>query len=290
MRHEQNTSLAPFTYYRIGGPARDIWFPETTDELAGLVGKLTGNGTPYFTLGGGTNVLIGDGFWDGAVIITTSLNGIEPDADMLTCGAGLDASSAAEIARDHGKTGLEFLYLLPGSIGGAVAGNARFDEISVSDVLVRVTAVHPEYGVRSFEAGDIDFQYKHTGIVKDGWTIADVTLRWQPGDTDQIARRMEAIERFRDDKQHFSDPSCGCIYKNDYEQNIRVGHLLDSLGLKGERIGDAAVAEFHANFIVNTGHATARDVLDLMERIEQRVRKETGLELEREVRLYGTFI
>jgi len=289
MRHEQNTPLAPYTHYRIGGPARDLWFPETTDELADLVRTLASEGTPYFVLGGGTNVLVGDGVWNGAVVITTELDSIEPGADTLTCGAGLDASRVAEIARDHGMTGLEFLYLLPGSIGGAVAGNARFDEISVSDVLVAVTTVHPEHGVRNFEAGEIDFRYKHTGIVQDGWTIADVTLRWRPGDRSRIARRMETIERFREEKQHFSDPSCGCIYKNDYERNIRVGRLLDSLGIKGERVGDAVVSQFHANFIVNTGHATARDVLDLMERIERRVREETGIELEREVRLYGTF-
>lgn len=289
VRHEHTISLAPFTSYGIGGTARDVFFPATAAELLAVLRSLADSDTPYFVLGGGTNVLVGDRFWDGAVIVTTALDETHEEGGGLACGSGLTATRVAEIARDRGMTGLEFLYLLPGTIGGAVAGNARFADTSMSDILIGLLAVHPVEGARRFGRDEIDFRYKHTGIVREGWLIAETTLRWEAGDPAAVAERMAAIARFRHEKHHFEYPSCGCIFKNDHARNIQVGRLIDSLELKGMRVGGAEVAPFHGNFIINTGGATARDVRGLMERIEAIVLERTGIVLEREVHLYGTF-
>ncbi len=285
-----NLSLAPLTTYRIGGTAREAYFPETAEELSGILDTLRKSGTKWFVLGGGSNVLVGDGFWDGAVIVTTKLDRWRAENDRIVCGAGLPSSKVAEIARDHAKTGLEFLYLLPGTIGGALAGNARYDNRSVSDALVSVAAVHPDGRSGVFRKDDIEFAYKKTSLTSGGWILAELALAWTDGDPGAIGERMAAIERARVDGGHFSQPSCGCIFKNDHSRNVQAGRLLDSLGLKGLSEGGAKVPDFHANFIVNTGTATARDVLNLIERIEGIVREKAGIELEREVRLEGTFV
>jgi UDP-N-acetylmuramate dehydrogenase len=290
MHVKTNEPIAPYTNYRIGGPAREVYFPETAEECNDLFRSLHSSKTPYYILSGGTNVLVGDGFWDGAVIVMSNLKTYSVAGDALTCGAGLESSKAAEIARDNGKTGLEFLYLLPGTIGGGIAGNARYGNINVSDVLIELTACHPDHSIRRFAKDEIEFAYKYTSITAMGWIILEAVLRWSDSDRALIEERMRAIEIKRNESHHFDYPSAGCMFKNDHARNIQVGRLLDSLGLKGTRIGDAEVAPFHANFIINRGHATARDVVALLEKIEDMVRDRTGVALEREVRLAGTFI
>ncbi|MBT4485698.1 MAG: UDP-N-acetylmuramate dehydrogenase [Candidatus Latescibacteria bacterium] len=286
---EKEVSIAPFTYYKIGGVASEVYFPENTAEMLELLQKLTSRGTKYFILGGGTNVLVGDGYWDGAVIITTRINHFAARNDQLICGSGLESSRAAEIGLEHAMSGLEFLYKLPGSIGGALAGNARFDNKNITDALISVFAVHSKHGMKRFMASDLDFSYKHLMIVHEGWIICELSLAWEEGDVDVIGKRMNEIEQFRNVNHHFDFPSCGCVFKNDYKNNIQAGWLIDSLGLKGMKIGGAEVAPFHANFIINTGNATARDVQNLIGQIEQIVLEKTGITLEREIRLYGNF-
>jgi UDP-N-acetylmuramate dehydrogenase len=286
---EKNVSIAPYTHYKIGGVAREAYFPTSTEELNTILESLYKNNTPCYILGGGSNVLVGDGFWDGAVVMTSGLNNWETLSDRLICSAGLPSSQAAEIALENSRTGLEFLYLLPGSIGGALAGNARYDYRSISDVLISLKAVHPQLGIREFLKSEIEFSYKRTSIIVEGWIIGSLTLGWNEGDQEEILRRMEKIRESRNTGRHFEYPSCGCVFKNDYVLNVQAGRLLDSLGLKGLTVGGAKVADFHANFIINTGNATASDVLTLIKQIERIVFERTGIVLQREVRFVGTF-
>lgn len=289
LQPEKNISLAPYTHYKIGGVARELYFPANASELFELFQELNSKGIEYFILGGGSNVLVGEGYWDGAVIITSGMDSYEIFDDHITCGAGLLSSRLAEIALENSKTGLEFLYLLPGSIGGALAGNARYNNINVSDMLISLTAVHPEKDIKTFRLEEINFEYKYTDIVKEGWFICEASLEWVNGDSPAIQKTMNDIKEVRTETHQFDFPSCGCIFKNDYENNIQAGRLINSLGLKGLKVGGAQVAPFHANFIINTGNATARDVLELIEKLEKIVFEKSGIKLEREVQLLGIF-
>ncbi|MFC1528444.1 UDP-N-acetylmuramate dehydrogenase [Candidatus Latescibacterota bacterium] len=289
IQSEKEVSVAQFTYYKIGGVAREVYFPETTSEMLELLQTLTSHGTKYFILGGGTNVLVGDEYWDGGVIVTSRINYFDAQNDRLVCGSGLESSRAAEIALEQAMSGFEFLYKLPGSIGGALAGNARFDNTNITDSLISILAVHPKFGMKRFRADDLDFSYKHLNIVHEGWVICELSLAWEEGDADAIENRMKEIEQFRNDNHHFDFPSCGCVFKNDYKNNVQAGWLLDSLGLKGMKVGGAEVAPFHANFIINRGDATASDIHNLIKQIEKIVLEKTGITLEREIRLYGSF-
>ncbi len=176
-------------------------------------------------LGGGSNVLVGDGFWDGAVIVTTRMDHWRAEDDRLVCGAGLPSSKVSEIARDHGKTGLEFLHLLPGTIGGALAGNARYDYRNVSDALISVASVHPDGRSGIFPKEDIEFAYKKTSLTSEGWILCELELAWADGDPSAIGERMASIEHARAEGGHFSLPSCGCIFKNDHARNVQAGRL-----------------------------------------------------------------
>jgi len=285
----KNVIIAPYTNYKIGGVTREAFFPADTGELQRIAARLEAQGTPYFILGGGSNVLVGDRYWDGAVIFTTGMDRYDSQSDRIVCGGGIESSRVAEIALEHDKTGLEFLYLLPGTIGGAVAVNARYGMKNVSDAVLSLIATQSGRSMKTFMRKDIEFAYKHNSIAGEGWFIGEVTLAWRDGDRGEIRQRMDDIDRERGEGHHFDYPSCGCIFKNDHERNIQVGRLLDELGFKGYGVGPARVSEHHANFIVNTGNATAYDVLSIIEHIERTVKERTGIELEREVRLLGSF-
>ena len=286
---EKNVSISQYTQYKIGGIAREAYFPKDSGELIELLDRLKSSGTAYYILGGGSNVLVGDGFFDGAAILMIRMNDYKPLADRIECGAGIKSSDVAEIALDHSKSGLEFLYLLPGTVGGALAGNARYDNVNISEILIELTAVHPEEGLRIFSVSNIAFDYKFNSLSSDGWLFCEAALEWKDGNRNAIRQRMNEIEANRSESKHFELPSCGCIFKNDYKRNIQAGKLIDSLGLKGMTVGGAQVAPFHANFIVNTGNATAKDVMELIEKLEKTIIEKTGITLEREVRILGTF-
>jgi UDP-N-acetylmuramate dehydrogenase len=289
MNHEKDMLLAPLTYYKTGGNARDVYFPVSAEEMLDVLRDISNSGTEFFILGGGSNVLIGDGYFNGAVIVTTGINYFSVSEDFITCGAGLESSKVAEIAFENSKTGLEFLYNLPGSIGGAIAGNARFKNINVSDVILSLTAVHPQEGVMSFKSEEIKFAYKFNSLTRAGWYITEASLKWSVGDPKKIKAEMDEIELFRKNAHHFDYPSCGCVFKNDYKHNVQIGKLVESLGLKGYSIGGAKIADFHGNFIINTGNATANDILSIIEFVEKTALEKTGFELEREVRILGNF-
>ena len=284
-----NIPIASYTYYNIGGPARELYFPHDAAELSEALERINNQNIPWYLLGGGSNVLVGDGFWDGAVIITTEMNGYEVFGDRITCGAGLESSKVSEIAFENDKTGLEFLYQLPGSIGGALAMNARYDMRSLSDAFESLVAVHPTDGMKTFGKNDVEFKYKQNSLISGGWILCDITLLWSDGISSEIRLHMDAIEEKRAIDHHFDSPSCGCIFKNDHERNIQAGKLLDELGFKGFGIGGAQVSEHHANFIINKGNATASDVLSIIEHIEGVVKEKKGIDLKREVRLVGAF-
>ncbi|MFC1650683.1 UDP-N-acetylmuramate dehydrogenase [Candidatus Latescibacterota bacterium] len=289
VQSQKNVLIAPYTHYKIGGIVREAYFPTDSTELLELFDMFSKSDTDYYILGGGSNVLVGDGYFDGAAILTKNMNKSKHFQEHIECGAGMKSSEISEIALKHSKTGLEFLYLLPGTIGGALAGNARYDNKNISEVLINLVAVHPDNGLKTFNAEDIVFEYKFNSLSNEGWLFCEASLKWEDGNPAAIKKRMRDIDLNRSNSKHFELPSCGCIFKNDYKNNIRAGELIDSLGLKELSIGGAQVAPFHANFIVNTGNATSNDIMKLIEKLETTVLEKTGIKLEREVRILGSF-
>lgn len=282
-----NEPMSLHTSFQVGGAADLYLAPEATEDLAQVLEFATTNVVPVFILGAGANILVSDRGIRGLVIDMHNFNSSEVKGDVVVAGAGTPVSRVAEVAADAGLTGLEFIYSMPGSVGGSIWMNARCYGVAISDVLTFVDVVSPENGVVRWTPDTGEFGYKVSPfqsrsdvIVKAGFTLVQ-------GKEEKIRGSMEYHRRDRERKGHFDAPSVGSVFKNNREFGAPTGSIIDSLGLRGFAMGGAKVSVPHANIIINTGEATASDILSLIREVESRVYQARGFKLEREVRLVG---
>ncbi len=283
--------MSRHTTFGIGGPAELFVQPADPAELPALFARLRAEAVPCFPLGAGANILVADRGIRGAVVDFSELRGCRlssgPAGEVgLECLAGTPVSAVCEQALRLSLSGLEFLYSMPGSVGGAVWMNARCYSRSVSDVLSGVELAEPA-GVRLHLPRPEEFDYKVSPFQAMDALILRASFRLQKGDPAAILAAMQANRADREAKGHFLWPCAGSVWKNDRSFGQPTGRLLDSLGCKGLRVGDAAVSDRHANIIVNLGQATAAQVLELMRIVEARVLEQRGYRLEREILTVG---
>ena len=280
--------LSRHTTFRVGGPAELFLQPEDPEELPGLFALLHRERIPCFLLGGGANILVADRGVRGAVVDLSALRGFLPEPGF-GCLAGTPVSGLCEEALRRGLAGLEFLYAMPGSAGGAVWMNARCYDRSVVDVLESVEYIDTGGHLHRSEPRPEEFGYKVSPFQTMEALILRVWFRVQRGDPQEIERTMREHRADRERKGHFLWPCAGSVWKNNRAFGEPTGRIIDALGLRGLRIGDAGVSDRHANIVVNLGEARAADILSVMERVEAIVRERRGLHLEREVLLVGDF-
>lgn len=289
-RVKAGVKLEALTTWRIGGPADWLVEPGSIAELRHLVRSLADRNQSYVVLGKGSNLLIGDRGVRGVVIlIGTALAWIcHPTgpgrATRLEIGAGTPLSRVVRYGLLHALTGLEFLTGIPGSIGGAWAMNAGVGGQEMGDLTLSLTLVTPRGELVQRPPNRLRFGYRHLDLAP-GEIIVTGQLRVVPGLREDIARSMRSRAAMRRKTQPGREPSCGSVFKN--PPGDFAGRLIEAAGCKGMRRGDAQVSQKHANFIVNRGRARARDVLTLMRTIRSRVRKQSGIILEPEVRMWG---
>ena len=279
--------MAAHTSFRMGGPADLYVLPANADEAAGVLRVCARESVPAFLLGGGTNILVSDSGFRGVVVDMSRLTGIRADGTLVAAQAGTPVSEVAEFALALGFSGLEFAYALPGSMGGAVWMNARCYGAECSDVLEYVDCLGPDLQVRRYLMNRADWSYKRSPFQDGRHVILEAGLRLAPGERSVMEKLMRSHRSDREGKGHFLHPCAGSIFKNNRTFGAPTGQLIDSLGLKGTRIGGAQVAPFHGNIFINTGDARATDMRALIELVEREVRARLGLELEREVILVG---
>ncbi len=277
--------LAKHTTLRVGGPADFYVEPASEQDLAAVLACCHERDWPFFVLGRGSNVLVRDRGIRGVVVSLAHacFSRIEVTGARLNCGAGARLKAVAIEAKRHALTGLEFLEGIPGSLGGALRMNAGAMGSAVFDVVESVRFMSFDGRVQERATRDMTVAYRGCPTLKEHIALSAV-LRGKPGSREEIEQRMNDYGRKRWQSQPAA-PSAGCIFKN--PPSIPAGKLIDELGLKGTRVGGAVVSLEHGNFIVNDGTATARDVLELVEIIRQRVRLERGIELETEVEIVG---
>ena len=279
--------LADHTSFRIGGPADLYAAPSSVEELTLILAETARAGLPCFILGGGTNLLVSDRGIRGVVVDLTALDGVQSDGTLLSALGGTQVSAVSEAALRQGLAGLEFAYSLPGTVGGAVWMNARCFEREVSDVVEFVDYLDADLVTRRHAIDRSQWRYKVSPFQSMRGVILRAGFRLAAGETRAIETRMKGHRADRESKGHFLYPCAGSVFKNNRAFGAPTGQIIDSLGLKGRAIGGAQVAPYHGNIVINTGGATARDVLSLIELMEEEALRARGFRLEREVILAG---
>ena len=284
-RVAENEPLAKRTTLGVGGPAEIFIEPSNEADLAQALRYCTANSLPVFVLGRGSNLLIRDGGIRGVVVSLRHefFSRIEVRGEELHCGAGARLSHVANAARDKGLAGLEFLEGIPGCMGGGLRMNAGAMGTMTFEVVERVRFMGRDGQVEERPAAEMAAVYRSCPVLRENIALGAV-LRGQPAELDAIRSRMETFHKHRTSSQPYYR-SAGCMFKNPAEKP--AGQLVDECGLKGHSVGGASVSELHGNFIINDDHATATDVIALIEQVRERVREKKGINLQTEVQIVG---
>jgi UDP-N-acetylmuramate dehydrogenase len=282
----ENVPLSALSSFGIGGPA-DLFFEARTEaEFETAVSLAIAEKFPYYVIGGGYNLLFDDAGYRG-LIIRNRLEGVSRDGHRLNALSGTGLSHVLQEALEAGLTGLEFLAGIPGTVGGAVYGNAGAYGWSIGDVLETASLLMPGEGRKTAPRDTLGFGYRDSALKKGGGIVLSAVLVCSPGDRRESEARIREILRKRWAKHPPHGTACaGSYFKNSCSESgarIAAGQLLDQAGARGLAVGDAAVSEVHCNFIVNRGNARAADVLALAETLKELVYKSFGVRLEEEV-------
>lgn len=283
-----NAPMKRYTSMRVGGPAPYLFYPEDASGVAEAVGWLAKRKLPFRFLGKGTNVIVADRGIDMGVIRTTGMQRLRFRATeggaFCDAGGGLPLKRLIAEAAARGLSGLERLFGIPGTVGGAIKMNAGSFGAAVSDCLVCLVCVDEKGKTRTVQAGGITFGYRSSSI-RDAECIVEATFRLASGDRAAIEAEMDDLWRQRLEKHPMDLPSAGSVFKN--KGGAPAWTYIDRAGLRGFTLGRACISAKHPNFIVNLGGASASDVLRLIQTVKKGVREATGIELEEEVELWG---
>jgi UDP-N-acetylmuramate dehydrogenase len=284
---EHDAPLHRRVWWRVGGPADGYAELHTLAQLQAAQAAATAHGVPIFVLGNGSNLLVSDEGVRGLVVrLAGELADVQADDGLLRVGAGLRNTVLLARAAKHGWTGLGPLAGIPGTVGGAVKMNAGSTLGEVSDVLVAVDVVTPDGAHHTLSAGDLQLGYRSCTL-PSGAIVAQATFRLTAEDPEAHEARLRAFLDRRKATQPLDQPSCGSTFRN--PPGDAAGRLIEAAGLKGFAIGGAMISPKHANFIVNTGDATASDIRAVLEHARWTVREQFGVDLHPEVVVVGAF-
>lgn len=283
LKHE---NLSRHTSLKVGGPADVLFIPHSLEDIQLLLREAHSKNIPTYFLGGGSNLLVADAGVRGWVIkIDRFMGDVKRDGNRIVAGAGVVLNKLVNMTISCGLCGLENLWGIPGTVGGAVVQNAGAFGSAVSDCLVSISLLDKSGELVKHSKKELDFAYRSGPLGEDCRVIVDVTFELEPGDRKALEQKIKTISQQRKEKFPTKKPTAGCFFKNDPVNP--AGKLIDRAGLKGYKIGGAMVSEVHANFIVNTGTATAADIYQLMNLVREKVKDKSGIILKAEVKLWG---
>ena len=283
---EREVSMKNYTSFKVGGPAELFLSPEDAGQTAKLVRFCEKEEIPVFVLGKGSNLLVSDRGIKGAVIYTGKQCGISlVDENTVRAQCGASLAQLCTFALENSLSGLEFAYGIPGTVGGAVFMNAGAYGGEMKDVLLNSEYVSTDGTSGELDNEAMELSYRHSAYENSNLVITAASVRLAPADRNEIKSTMNDILARRKEKQPLEYPSAGSTFKRP-EGNF-AGALIEQCGLKGVSVGGAQVSEKHAGFIINRGGATAADILSLIKHVQARVKAQTGVSLETEIRLIG---
>lgn len=292
IKRESGKLLSDCTTFKIGGPVSFWLEPEDFDDLLEAVSIAENSNRQLAIMGKGSNILAGDSKFDGVIInLGRGFSYIEDEeGGMLRVGAAVSISRLLKECTRSGLTGCEFLAGIPGSLGGAVFMNAGVREVQdagrlreIKDIILEVDVLDLKDKKRkALKRKDIDFSYRSSGL--DGKCVLGAAIKLKKDKEDAVKRRIDSFMKKREWIQRLGFPTAGSIFKNPDSENT-AGRLIEQCGLKGRRAGGAEISRIHANFIVNTGGAMAKDVLELIELAKRSVKQKFGIDLELELKV-----
>ena len=278
--------LSAHTTFKIGGPADIFVTPQTMLQLSQVLAAIHKAGVPLTVLGSGSNVLVLDGGIRGVVLSLSDMRETMAAIDgVLTISAGYMLKDASEFAYAAGLTGLEFAIGIPGTLGGAVFMNAGAYGGEIAHILVSAQVLTKDGDIRTIAARDMRFGYRRSVLQETGEVVISAKFNLHPGDYHQIKNEMNRLNHLRELKQPLEYPSCGSVFKR--PPGHFAGQLITEANLKGHRIGGVEVSTKHAGFMVNVNQGTAKDYEDLIADVIAKVKENSGVTLEPEVRIIG---
>lgn len=281
-------AMSQHTTFKIGGPADYFLMPDKGEDVGRVIKICKEKEIPYFILGNGSNLLVGDGGYRGAVIqIYRNMSSVTVEGNEITAQAGALLSAVAAAAKNASLTGFEFAGGIPGTIGGAVVMNAGAYGGEMKDVLTEVTVMNAEGDIFTLPTEELELGYRTSIIITAGYIVLEAKIRLKEGDPEVIRETMKDLTIRRTTKQPLEYPSAGSTFKR--PEGYFAGKLIMDSGLAGYQVGGAQVSEKHCGFVINAGDATARDVRTLMDNVRDIVYKKYGVTLEPEVKFLGEF-
>ena len=281
-------AMSQHTTFKIGGPADYFLMPDKGEDVGRVIKICKEKEIPYFILGNGSNLLVGDGGYRGAVIqIYRNMSSVTVEGNEITAQAGALISAVAAAAKNASLTGFEFAGGIPGTIGGAVVMNAGAYGGEMKDVLTEVTVMNAEGDIFTLPTEELELGYRTSIIKTAGYIVLEAKIRLKEGDPEVIRETMKDLTIRRTTKQPLEYPSAGSTFKR--PEGYFAGKLIMDSGLAGYQVGGAQVSEKHCGFVINAGDATARDVRTLMDNVRDIVYKKYGVTLEPEVKFLGEF-
>ncbi len=281
-----NEPMSKHTTFRCGGPARFFVRASSAADITAAINAAEKADTPWWIVGCGSDLLVSDAGLPGAVIeIGERMAHISIDGSVVQVQAGATNEAVAQAALEAGLTGYEFASGIPGSVGGAAIMNAGAYDGEFKDVAASVSCLFPDGTVREIPAEKADWSYRHSMMSDEGLVVLGATLQLAAGNKDDIRAKMDDLAQRRSSKQPLEMASAGSTFKR--PEGYFAGKLIQDAGMQGHSVGDAQVSTKHAGFVVNTGNATAADVLQVIRDVQAAVADHFGVTLETEVRMWG---
>jgi UDP-N-acetylmuramate dehydrogenase len=280
-----NQPLAELTWFRVGGPAQVLFTPADEDDLAYFLAHLSAE-LPVYVVGVGSNLIVRDGGMPGVVIRLSprAFGDASAEADVVSAGAAALDKRVAETAAAANISGMEFLFGIPGTIGGALRMNAGANGAETKDVLIEATGIGRDGKKHKFSNADMKFVYRNSGV--DASVIfTSARFRGVSATPQAIRKRMDEVQSHRETAQPIREKTGGSTFKNPPDNS--AWKLIDAAGCRGLKLGGAQVSEMHCNFLINTGNATGHDIEALGETVRARVRENSGTELHWEIKRIG---
>lgn len=274
--------------FRVGGPAKCLVRISDPKQLQRLIPYLREVEVPYFILGNGSNLLVSDKGYEGVILqLGGNMNRIVVEGNKVRAGAGALMSQIARAALEHGLTGFEFASGIPGTIGGGAVMNAGAYDGEMKQVVTKVTVMNEAGEILELSNEDMEFAYRTSIIKNRPFVVLEVEMELYEGNPEEIRAKMDDLARRRREKQPLEFPSAGSTFKR--PEGYFAGKLIMDAGLRGYSIGGARVSDKHCGFVINAGNATAADVAEVIQEVQERVKDKFGVTLEKEVIFLGEF-